>query len=233
MSELHSHPSTRRRDALRLRIAITAGLVGLLALGFELGLADWVREPARVEAFLTGSGAWGPFWFVLAFGLLEPFGAPGALFALPAAAIWPLPQAVLLSWLGSILAGVVGFGFARFLARDWVEARLPPRLRDVDARISRRPLTTVILVRLTLFLFPPAHWALGLTRVGFGPFLLGTAIGFLPGITLLTVGGRAAWLWLRDEPLALLVALAALALGAAAFRLLRRRYAPPDAPRAP
>jgi uncharacterized membrane protein YdjX (TVP38/TMEM64 family) len=213
---------------VRLRLVLAVALVAVLALGFEMGLGDWMREPARVEAFLTGSGMWGPFWFVLAFGLLEPFGVPGAVFALPAAAIWPLPLAVLLSWLGSILAGVVGFSFARFLARDWVAARLPPRLRDVDARIALRPLATVIVVRLTLFLFPPAHWALGLTRVGFVPFVLGTAIGFLPGITLLTVGGRAAWEWLGDEPLALVGAALLLGLGVFALRRLRRRYEAPS-----
>ena len=49
--------------------------------------------------------------------------------------IWPWPVAYALSMTGTMAASVVGFSFARFIARDW-DPRLPP---DQAAEISGAP----------------------------------------------------------------------------------------------
>ena len=79
-------------------------------------------------------------------------------------------------------------------------ARLPERLRGYDAKAALRPLVTVIAVRLLFFLFPPAHWVFGLSTVRFGPFVLGTAIGFAPGMLLLTLVGKGVFEWMLAQP---------------------------------
>ena len=65
-------------------------------------------------------------------------------------------------------------------------------------------MATVILIRLTLFITPPAHWLLGLSKVRFIPFLIGTAIGFIPGMALLTYTvvffGESMGDWIVDRP---------------------------------
>ena len=108
-------------------------------------------------------------------------------------------MAFALSLVGSVGAGIVGFGFARFLARDWVSARIPARLHRWDERLERRGLQTVIWIRLLLFLMPLAHWALGVSRVRFGPFVLGSAIGFVPGIAALTYLGEGLGEWMQGR----------------------------------
>jgi uncharacterized membrane protein YdjX (TVP38/TMEM64 family) len=173
---------------------------GILAAGYGLGLFDLLQDTERATGLLRDLGGWGYALYVLAFALLEPFFIPGILFILPAALTWPAWLALTLSLIGSVGAGVVGFGFARFLARDWVSQRIPQRLHRWDARLEERGLQTVILVRLVLFLMPPAHWALGISRVRFAPFLLGTTIGFIPGVAALTYLSRGIVDWLRDQP---------------------------------
>jgi uncharacterized membrane protein YdjX (TVP38/TMEM64 family) len=202
------------------RLLVLAALLGIAVAAWLGGLFELVREPERVQALLTESGVWGPLVFTLAFGLLEPFGVPGILFVVPASLAWPLGTAFALCWLGSVLAGIVGFGFARSIGRDWVAAHLPERLRAYDQRLAERGLQTVILVRLLFFLAPPAHWALGLSRVRFGPFVLGTAIGFLPGIAALVFFGRGAFALLADQPRVVWLTMA-IAAGAI-FVLLRQ-----------
>ena len=113
------------------------------------GPRELLSDTDRISALLTESGIWGPLVYVAVFSLLEPAGVPGTLFIVPASLVWPLWLAFLLSWAGSIGAGVVGFGFARSLGRDWVQARLPDRLRGYDQRLAERGLTTVIVVRLS------------------------------------------------------------------------------------
>lgn len=170
------------------RIAL---LAGLLLLAFAAWLGGWAErlDPASFGALLRESGAWGPLLFVLAFSVGNGLGAPGALFLLPAIAVWPTAQAFLLVWAGAVGAGVVGYLFARTVGRSFVERRLPQRLRELDARASQRAVRTVALVRLALFLLAPAHWALGLSSIRARPFLVGTILGFLPGAAFWTVAG--------------------------------------------
>ena len=209
-------------------MALRVGLAVLLALGV-LGLwASGILEsidPQQVREWLRESGPWGPLIYLISFALLEPFGVPGILFVVPASFVWPPWVAFPLSWLGSVAAGLVGFATARWLARDWVAERLPQRLRAWDARLEERGLWPVILVRLLFFLAPPAHWALGLSRVRTGVFVLGSAIGFVPGIALLSFAGPTlVELWRDTERPGLWIAglLVLLALGRHGLERLRR-----------
>lgn len=177
-----------------------------------LGGWDFVRDGDRVEAFFTERGAVGPLVFVLAMFALQPAGVPGLVFMVPAAVVWPLPTAIALSWVGNMGASTIAFAMARHLARDWVQNHMPTRLQGWDERLAGGGLLQVVLLRVVTGQFTPADWLLGVSNVRVGRFLLGTAIGIVPGIVLATtVGGGLVDLlthrWIR---LAVVVALVAV-----------------------
>ena len=208
-----------------LRILLVVLLVGSAVLAWATGLHEQL-EVERLRELLARAGLWGPLLFVLLFGL-EGIGVPGILFMVTAIALWPPWIAFLLNWLGAITAGMVGFAYARYVGREWVAERLPARMRRFEARVVERSVQTVILVRLLFFLAPPAHWALGLSPVRFRPFVVGSAIGFVPGMLLVSFAGRPVFEWLSRQPRETWMALAALfLLGVAAWWLLTRRRAP-------
>lgn len=163
-------------------------------------LGGGLREPERLGDWLDATGALAPLLYVAVFAGLSPFGLPAVLMVVAAAGVWPLGWAFALSWAGAVGAGVVGFGFARWLARDWVVAHLPERFRHLDTRAGERPLATVLLLRLFFFLAPPAHWALGVSQVGFGTHLLGTTLGYVPWVLAYTLAGRGAVELVRSQP---------------------------------
>lgn len=202
------------------RLAALALVVALAVATWWSGLHELALDPERVRDLLVDSGVWGPFAFLAAFAVLEPFGVPGIVFVLPAALAWPAGLALALSWIGALLASVIGFAFARWIGRDWVQARLPPGLRVYDARLAERGLQTVIAVRLTFFMLPAAHWALGLSRVRFVPYLAGSAIGYLPGLIAIVLFGKGAVAVLKSQ--SPLVWLGAALVAAAVYLLLRR-----------
>src|SRR5262249_61071298 len=75
----------------------------------------------------------------------------------------------------------------RYRAPAGAQRALPdrlPRLRALDARLQRHGLVTVVVLRLLLFLAPPLNWALGASRVATADYILGTALGIVPGIGL-------------------------------------------------
>ena len=137
---------------------------------------------------------------VALFAILQPFGAPGAIFMMASATLWPFWLSLAVNMTGAVCAGMLGFGFARYMGRDWVEGRMPARLRAWDERLSEHGRPKVITFRLIFFLNPAAHWALGLSRVRVRDAILGTFIGLLPAVALWTYFGAELLEWFAKQP---------------------------------
>ncbi len=208
-----------------LRVGLLLAVVCAVLLAWASGVGQYL-EVERFESLLRDLGIWGPVLYVLSFALLEPFGVLGIIFVVPGSLIWDWGTLFFLSWLGSVGAGIVGFSFARTIGRDWVTQHLPERLHAYDERLATQGLRTVILIRLVFFIMPPAHWALGLSRVRFATFVLGSAIGFLPGMALFTYAGKSVVDLMDDQPPWVgITVIAVLVLGS----LLYRRFSSRDA----
>lgn len=208
------------------RVALAAGIGGVLVTLYFSGFFELITDRNRASAALEELGIWAPILYVVAFAILEPFFVPGLAFMIPGGFVFSFTELFVLSWLGSIGAGIIGFSFARFMGRDFVEGRLPDRFRMYDERLASHGLRTVILVRVMLFLAPPAHWLLGLSQVRFAPFVLGTAIGFVPGIAfaayLIVFVGESLGDWFSNRPPGLF---AAIIIGLVVANRIRRRIA--------
>jgi len=209
---------------MRRRLGI--GLVVVTALALAAGLyfggfhALW-DDATAVAALMERAGPSAPVAFVLLFALLNAFGFPGLLLVGAAVMTWSLPTACLLSWVGGVGAGLVACGCAQLVGRDWVEARLPARLRAYDQHLAARPVRTVVLIRLVFFLNPLSHWFLALSRVPVAALVLGSAIGLLPGMVFASVAGVSALDWMVGQPVWVWVVLAAA--GVAGVMLYRAR----------
>ncbi len=198
-----------------------AGIVTLLAGAYFGGVVDEFSDVETARATLASWGAWAYVLYFLSFSLLEPLGVPALMFIIPASIVWGPWLALGLSLPAGVCAGILGFTFARYLARDWVASRLPARLRRFDDRLDENAFAAVALVRLVFFLFPPAHWLLGLSRVRFVPFVLGTAVGLVPGLLAAAFLGGGVAQWLVHQPLSVWALLAA---AITVFAVVRRRH---------
>jgi len=206
-----------RWAALGLGAAVV--VVVLAAGGWE-----WLSDADRVEEFFTERGLLGPLVFVLLMWAVQPWGVPGAVFMVPAAVVWPLPVAMGLSWVGNMGASLIAFLFARWVARDWAQARVPERVRRWDDRLASGGILEVTVLRLATGQLPPADWLLGVSNVRMVPFLVGTALGIIPGIVVITMVGGSLFGWVAESPWRWgpLVA-----LGAVGFVWSRRRRGAP------
>lgn len=213
---------------MRFRVALIL-LVAALAISLYATGAYTAMEPERLRAWLQGAGRWGGLLFVVAYSLLQPLGIRSIFFLLTAPLVWTPVTAFVLSWLGTVAASLVAFGFARFVGRSCVQRRLPQGIRRLDDRLAARGFRTVTLLRLIFYTAPTLQFALGVSRVRFAPFLLGTAFGVLPFTALMTALGAqinrwlavhpiSSWPWDRFGPLMLIAALAVTVLTAVAIR---------------
>ena len=171
------------------KVAAFTLLVSIAILFFALGGYGWVTGDQNVERLLTETGVLGPIIFVLVMWLTQPLGVPGFVYMIPAGIVWPFPLAIALSWIGNLGASFIAFSFARWLGRDWVKARIPPRMHKYDDQLEQGGVRPIILLRLVFGQLPPADWLLGVTKVSQRNFLIGTGIGIIPGIIVAVVAG--------------------------------------------
>lgn len=161
----------------------------LLASAWYFGAFARVGEPGALAHALVEMGAWGYLAFIVAYTVLQPFGVPGTVFVVAAPLIWPWPTAFALSMVGTMAASVVGFSFARFVARDWLAPRIPARLRRYDAALERSAFQTVVVLRLLLWMPQALHFFFGVSRVRFWTHFWGSVVGYVPPLLAVSVLG--------------------------------------------
>lgn len=211
-----------RRESRRTLLSgrAVSSLWLLLALGaFVVPLnADMGDEGHRLQEVLHDAGVWGPTLFLALMTALVAAGVPGILFLLAASALWAAPVAVVLVLTGGLMASYIRFAVARTVGREWVEGRLPNRLRQLEIRLSAGGLRTVIVLRLLSNMAAPSDWLLGLSRIDTTEFILGTLIGRLPVTIALVAAGGSVVGWLTDVPARPWMAALAVVLVVVAFR---------------
>lgn len=215
-----------------LKIAVAALAAALVAWVYVSGAYERF-DPATMRDWIRNAGPWGGMLFIVSYSVLQPLGLNGLVFLLSAPLIWDPAEAFLLNWAGTVGTGLFSFAGARFLLRDWLQSRLPARLRRFDDRLQVRGFRTVLLLRLVFYTTPSVQWALGVSRVRFLPFLAASVLGVAPftlGTTL--VGVRVAawiekhpvstWPWDRIWPAIVVATTVIVALGVYLLRKWRR-----------
>ncbi|HEU4404138.1 MAG TPA: VTT domain-containing protein [Polyangiaceae bacterium] len=208
-----------------LKVAAVALAVAGLVAAQRAGLFALFAEPARVKQALVALGPWGYAAFVGAYAALQPFGVPGTAFVVAAPLIWPWPVAFALSMAGTMAASVVGFSFARFVARDWVARRVPARFRAHDRALAERGFATVFALRFIFWMPPMLHAFFGISRVRFWTHFWGSAAGYLVPLLATAYFGEKMFDAMRAAPPSVWAGLGAATAASLAIAWLWRRRA--------
>ena len=206
-----------------VRVALVVAVIAALIVCQRLGVFAHFASPALARQTLLGLGPWGYAAFVVSYAALQPFGVPGTVFIMVAPLIWPWPVAFALSMAGTMAASVVGFSFARFVARDWVSTRIPERFRRYDEALEKRAFATVFLLRLIFWMPPLLHAFFGVSRVSFATHFWASMLGYVIPLLATAYFGERLFDWMRHAPPSVwaVVALSLVAIGLAVWRFRR------------
>jgi uncharacterized membrane protein YdjX (TVP38/TMEM64 family) len=206
-------PSSVQERVRLVAAAITLLLGGVLALVVLGGDLDAVRRA------VAASGAWGPVVYLVLHVVVTLVPVPKNLLAGIAGAVFGLVAGVILSWVGAMVSAVVTFLIARRLGPHAVEGITGPRMERVRGVLRAQGLLAVVIARLTPVVpFTIINYGAGISPVSRRDYLLGTAVGVLPGtIAYVAVGASAG----RD-PTTILLAVAAGVLLFVAASLVAR-----------
>lgn len=205
------------------RIAAVVAVVLLLAAAHWAGILQRFGDREELSRTLVELGPWGYVAFVVAYTLLQPFGVPGTVFIMVAPLIWSWQEAFALSMVGTMSASVVGFSFARFVARDWLSRFIPLRFKKYEEALAQRGFATVLLLRFVFWMPPLLHAFFGVSRVPFWAHFWGSLLGYLVPLFLVSYFGQRIFDALTRLPPAAWLALgAAVGLAALATWAVRR-----------
>jgi uncharacterized membrane protein YdjX (TVP38/TMEM64 family) len=167
-------------------------LVGIAATAYTLPVAEWTTTLAERA---RNTGALGVAIFFAAYVVSTVAFLPGSILTLAAGfafgPVWGLAIASPASVAGATCAFLLG----RTLLRDWAAARVgdSPRLKAIDSAVAREGFKIVFLLRLSpLFPFNVLNYALSLSRVRVGTYILASFLGMLPGTALYVYLGSLA-----------------------------------------
>ncbi len=182
------------------KIAVAVAVAAALGVAYWRGAFDAFDDPARLKATLLGMGPSGFLVYLVVYALLQPVGVPGIMLMVVASLVWPPPVALLLSFVANGISTVIGFSFARYVARDWVARRIPARLRKYDERLATHGFLTVLVLRSLFWMNPTLHALFGVSHVGFGTHLAASMLAYVVPVVALTYLGDAAFQVLKDQP---------------------------------
>ncbi|WP_282700106.1 VTT domain-containing protein [Streptomyces sp. CC219B] len=193
---------------LSLLVAVLASAaVGMLLFEPQRLLADgW---PPQL------SGAAATVVFAVAYGLCTVAFVPRPLLNLAAGALFGSQLGLAAALAGTVLGAGLAFGLGRTLGQDALRPLLRGRwLRAADGQLSKHGFRSMLAVRL----FPgvpfwAANYCAAVSRMGYVPFLLATALGSIPNTAAYAVAGARAS---TPTSPAFLIALACIAVPALA-----------------
>lgn len=168
------------------KLGLVLLVLGGLGLAYRQGVLEQFGDPKQFAEAVVGMGAWGYLGFIVAYTLLQPFGVPGTVFVVAAPLIWPWPIAFALSMVGTMCASVVGFSFSRFIARDWMSARIPERFKKYNQALETNGFRTVVMLRMVFWMPQVLHGFLGVSRVPFWTHFWGSLVGYVPPLLVVS-----------------------------------------------
>lgn len=222
------------------RLLRAAALPLLLLL---IGLSVWLStllSPQQLQGWLEQLGRWAPLCYIGLFAVLPAFFFPVAVLALAGGLLFGLWWGSVYTFVGAMLNCGLMFLLARHLGREQVarlaQRRLSPQWRQRLAGAGGRQgfLLLVVLRLIPAVPYNLINYTFGLTGMGFGAYLLGSAVGIIPGtLAFINIGDKAMEagspaFWAAIGLMALLLAVTGL-LGKRLFPARQQEEQPPAA----
>ena len=168
----------------------------------------------KIKEIINKSGIWGPLAFIATCSLTILFFIPLTSLDLAAGLLFSVFNGVLYITVASTLSAILLFWLARLLGQSFVEKiieRRFPKLIHYDKKISQNEFMTAFFFRIIpIFPFQGMSLILGLSKISFAKYLLGTIIGALPWTIIYVYFGHAL---IEPNPLHIIIATLIILIG--------------------
>lgn len=177
----------------RSRVVLLVGAIALLAVAaYVVPIAEWT---AAVAERARATGATGVLIFGIAYVAATVAFLPGSLLTLAAGFAYGPFWGLLVASPASVTGATAAFLLGRTFLRDWARRKssASPRMTAIWRAVEREGFKVVLLLRLSpLVPFNVLNYALSLSNVRTGTYVVASAVGMLPGTVFYVYLGSLA-----------------------------------------
>jgi uncharacterized membrane protein YdjX (TVP38/TMEM64 family) len=174
---------------------LAALLVMCATIVYLSPLRQWLNPTSldTLKLRIAAMGAWGPLIFILLTTVVVAIGAPRVWMAALGGFAFGWLAGGALALVGTLGGCWVTFTYARWLGREWVQAKMGKRHAKLNDLLQRHGMVmTLVLRSAPLGNNHVSNLLLAFSPIARGPFLLGTALGVLPTTVIYALFGSAA-----------------------------------------
>ncbi|MFI8343787.1 TVP38/TMEM64 family protein [Streptomyces sp. NPDC085639] len=169
----------------------------LVVLLVAAGVCVLLYEPQRIlsEGWSPGLPVgWAVLLFAAAYGVCTAAFVPRPLLNLAAGAVFGTQFGLVAAVGGTVVGAAISFGLGRIMGQEALRPFLRGRwLQAADGQLSRHGFRSMLAVRLFPGVpFVVANYCAAVSRCGWGPFLLATAVGVVPNTAAYVIAGASA-----------------------------------------
>ncbi|MBE6980114.1 MAG: TVP38/TMEM64 family protein [Ruminococcaceae bacterium] len=154
--------------------------------------------PQQIQDAVSQCGSWAAAAYIGLFTLLPAFFFPVAVLALAGGLLFGLVWGSIYTFLGAILNCSVMFLLARYVGREKVERLIQSKLSPLwQSRLQSLNSSGGFILLIVLRLIPAIpynliNYAFGLTSMSYRTYIIGSALGIIPGtLAFINIGDKA------------------------------------------
>ena len=219
-------PSSGRLSTVKVALLIVV-LLGMAAAWRWTPLGDWLN-PGRIAAWATllENDAVLSLAAIAVYVAGSFVMAPVMLLVGATALVLPPLTAAPVALIGCLASAAVSYAVGSGLGRDAIRRLGGKRLNRLNRRLARRGILAVAMIRnLPVAPFTMVNLLAGASHIRFTDYIIGTAVGMLPGIAAITAfAERAAAAVMDPSPANIALAAGILLTLALGFWWLNRRF---------
>lgn len=173
----------KNRKLIKFAIGIFL-ILGLISLLRESGASEFFSV-AKAQEKVSEFGIWAPIAFIAIFIVTTISFLPVTPLDFVAGAVFGTFLGAIYAIIGATIGATIAFWFTRTFGRPFVQKQLRWRFKKLnyyDKKIAKNGLGTMLFLRLVpLFPFNGLNFAMGLTKISFRDYFIGTFFGIIPG----------------------------------------------------
>ena len=177
-------PNNRQKALMKAIILLIFIAAAIILVRFT-PIKNYLTAEA-LGRFLDTAGFWAPLVFILIYAAGVCFFLPGTLLTGLGAAIFGAYWGFVYVWFGAMAGASGAFFIGRTLGREFASSLIGDKLKKYDDGIERNGFATVLYLRLVYFPFTPMNFGMGLTKVHFRDYFIGTGLGIIVGTFIFT-----------------------------------------------
>lgn len=172
----------RSRPVVKLILLLVIALSGFLAYSFT-PLGEYI-QPVLMEGFFESIKGfwWTPLVFIGLYAVLTTLGVPMVVMTFVAGFTFGIMYGTLYVLIGANIGANIAFDLARYLGRDFISRHIRGPFDRIDRQLRNQGFLRMLQLRLIPVIpFNLFNFAAGLSGIRKLHFVLGTAIGIMPG----------------------------------------------------